>query len=112
MRKSISRTSRSTEDWASAADLGVGPYQDEELYREMPVDVADPVVWAVDGPVLQGGCEHKAIEECKPGDHLDLVGFVVLEEGDRPGSIELRLDNGYRYSETRGGKVRGWRSAR
>ena len=52
--------------------------------------------------MLQGGCEHKAIEECKPGDHLDMGGFVWLEEGDRPGSIDLRLDNGYRFSETHG----------
>ena len=78
----------------------------------MPDDVAEPVVWAVDALVLEGGRECKAIEECKPGDHLDMGGFVVLDGGDRPGSIDLRLDNGYRFSETSGAKVRGRRSAR
>ena len=78
----------------------------------MPDDVAEPVVWAVDALVLEGGRECKAIEESKPGDHLDLGGFVRLEEGDRPGSIDLGLDNGYRVGVTSGAKVRGWRSAR
>jgi hypothetical protein len=36
----------------------------------------------------------------------------MTTEGTGPSSINVRLDNGYRYSETRGAKVRVWRSAR
>ncbi len=112
MTRSTTRPSRPTEGRASTADFVVGPDHDEERYREMPVDAADPVEWAVDALVLQGGCEYKAIEECLPGDHVDMGGFVRLEEGDRPGSIDVRLDNGYRYSDARGAKVRVWREGR
>jgi hypothetical protein len=61
--------------------------------------------------VLQGGCEDKAIEECRSAT-ASTWGFARLQEGARPSSINVRLDNGYRYSEQRGAKIRVWRSAR
>ena len=49
----------------------------------MPDDMADPVMWAVEALVLEGGRECKAIEECEPSEPLDMGVFVRLEVGDR-----------------------------
>ena len=53
----------------------------------------------------------KRIEECEPGDRLDMGVFAGIDpraEGQGPNTVNVRLANGLHYTETVGALVQVW----
>lgn len=53
----------------------------------------------------------KLIEKCEPGDILDMGtfdGIDPISPGQGENTRNVRLDNGYHYTETKGAIVRVW----
>ena len=53
----------------------------------------------------------KQIEDCVPGDRLDMGVFVCIgprAAGQGPNTVNVRLASGYHYTETKGARVRVW----
>ena len=53
----------------------------------------------------------KPIEECQPGDLLDMgifAGFSPKKDCQGPNTLNVRLKNGNHYTETKNAKVRVW----